>query len=186
MYATARSSTWTIITAPRRGVRRLRDGSHGRPRRAGLDAASLRRCRPIWDAYPRRCPVTSQLLAGANTKWILVPKAIDGVPVRWLNSHYLNVEPLIARTGNVPQSLPFSHHRFAERATIWEVRSHREAPAQGQRHDRRGPANIGRGRVPLGMRGGVSKLIMCPRMSPSQGYGGSVAGHDSSGVFPRG
>ena len=31
----------------------------------------------IWDAYPRRCPVTSQLLAGANTKWILVPKAIE-------------------------------------------------------------------------------------------------------------
>lgn len=71
----------------------------------------------IWDAYPRRCPVTSQLLAGANTKWILVPKAIDGVPVRWLNSHYLNVEPLIARTyGAIPQSLPFSHYRFAERA----------------------------------------------------------------------
>ena len=46
-----------------------------------------------------------------------VPKAIDGVPVRWLNSHYLNVEPLIARTyGAIPQSLPFSHYRFAERA----------------------------------------------------------------------
>ena len=61
--------------------------------------------------------MTSQLLAGANTKWILVPKAIDGVPVRWLNSHYLNVEPLIARTyGAIPQSLPFSHYRFAERA----------------------------------------------------------------------
>ena len=71
----------------------------------------------IWDAYPRRCPVTSQLLAGANTKWILVPKAIENVPVRWLNSHYLNVEPLIARTyGAIPQSLPFSHYRFAERA----------------------------------------------------------------------
>ena len=71
----------------------------------------------IWDAYARRCPVTSQLLAGANTKWILVPKAIDGVPVRWLNSHYLNVEPLIVRTyGAIPPSLPFSHYRFAERA----------------------------------------------------------------------
>ena len=71
----------------------------------------------LWDAYARRCPVTSQLLAGANTKWILVPKAIDGVPVRWLNSHYLNVEPLIARTyGEIPPSLPFSHYRFAERA----------------------------------------------------------------------
>ena len=71
----------------------------------------------IWDHYPQRCPVTSQLLAGANTKWILVPKAIDGVPVRWLNSHYLNVEPLIARTyGAIPPSLPFSHYRFAERA----------------------------------------------------------------------
>ena len=71
----------------------------------------------IWDHYPQRCPVTSQLLAGANTKWILVPKAIENVPVRWLNSHYLNVEPLIARTyGAIPQSLPFSHYRFAERA----------------------------------------------------------------------
>ena len=71
----------------------------------------------IWDAYARRCPVTSQLLAGANTKWVIVPKAIDGVPVRWLNSHYLNVEPLVARTyGDVPPSLPFSHYRFAERA----------------------------------------------------------------------
>ena len=61
--------------------------------------------------------MTSQLLAGANTKWILVPKAIDGVPVRWLNSHYLNVEPLVARTyGAIPPSLPFSHYRFAERA----------------------------------------------------------------------
>ena len=61
--------------------------------------------------------MTSQLLAGANTKWILVPKAIDGVPVRWLNSHYLNVEPLVARTyGQIPPSLPFSHYRFAERA----------------------------------------------------------------------
>ena len=61
--------------------------------------------------------MTSQLLAGANTKWILVPKAIDGVPVRWLNSHYLNVEPLIVRTyGAIPPSLPFSHYRFAERA----------------------------------------------------------------------
>ena len=75
-----------------------------------------RRC-PRRHTYPRRCPVTSQLLAGANTKWILVPKAIDGVPVRWLNSHYLNVEPLIARTyGEIPPSLPFSHYRFAERA----------------------------------------------------------------------
>ena len=47
----------------------------------------------------------------------MVPKAIDGVPVRWLNSHYLNVEPLIARTyGAIPPSLPFSHYRFAERA----------------------------------------------------------------------
>ena len=46
-----------------------------------------------------------------------MPKAIDGVPVRWLNSHYLNVEPLVARTyGAIPPSLPFSHYRFAERA----------------------------------------------------------------------
>ena len=61
--------------------------------------------------------MTSQLLAGANTKWVIVPKAIDGVPVRWLNSHYLNVEPLVARTyGQIPPSLPFSHYRFAERA----------------------------------------------------------------------
>ena len=71
----------------------------------------------IWDHYPQRCPVTSQLLAGANTKWILVPKAIEGNQVKWLNSHYLNVEPLIARTyGAIPPSLPFSHYRFAERA----------------------------------------------------------------------
>ena len=35
----------------------------------------------------------------------------------WLNSHYLNVEPLVARTyGQIPPSLPFSHYRFAERA----------------------------------------------------------------------
>ena len=46
------------------------------------------------------------------------------------------------------------------RKTIWEVRSHREAPAQGSRYDRRGPANFGRGCVPLGMRGGVSELIV--------------------------
>ena len=42
----------------------------------------------IWDHYPQRCPVTSQLLAGANTKWILVPKAIDGVETRLLNPRY--------------------------------------------------------------------------------------------------
>ena len=71
----------------------------------------------IWRAYPRRCPVTARLLSGANTKWIIVPKAIDGVQVRWLNSHYLNVEPLIERRHpDLPVSLPFSHYRFAERA----------------------------------------------------------------------
>ena len=96
-----------------------------------------------------------------------MPKAIENVPVRWLNSHYLNAVPLIASQHEVdpgaePQSLPFSHYRFAERATIWPVRSHREAPAQGQRHDRRGPANLGRGCVPLGMRGGVSELAGLP------------------------
>ena len=46
-----------------------------------------------------------------------MPKAIENVPVRWLNSHYLNVEPLVARTyGDVPPSLPFSHYRFTERS----------------------------------------------------------------------
>ena len=62
---------------------------------------ALRSCRP-----PARLPDK-----------LLVPKAIDGVPVKWLNSHYLNVEPLVARTyGAIPPSLPFSHYRFAERA----------------------------------------------------------------------
>lgn len=63
-----------------------------------------------WDAFPRRCAATYDLLDGNDEKWLLVPAAdARGVRVAFRNSHRVERAP---RAAEAAPALRFSHYRF--------------------------------------------------------------------------